>query len=89
MEKTQSHSDQMIDIMNSQRQQSYYFLFGKEICSIYFEYGIEAVRNEMENGSVPYFIFHKIDTNPADLLGKFIGWGDYAELTKTEYERIK
>lgn len=87
MEKTQSHSDQMIDIMNSQP--SYYFLFGKEICSIYWENGIEAVRNEMENGSTEHDFMEYNDTNPADLLSKAIGWGDYAELTKTEYERIK
>lgn len=64
-------------------QNHYYFLYGKEICELYYKYGIEAVRNEMENGNMEHDFF-EFSEYPNYLDND----ENYAELNKSEFQRI-
>ena len=65
-----------------------YFLFGEEICAIYYDSGIEAVIAAITEGlNFSLYVWDHI--TPIDLLESYDGWYDYAVITMEEYNRLQ
>jgi hypothetical protein len=67
----------------TKKENHYYFLYGKEICDLYYKYGIEAVRYEMENGNMEHNFFD-FTVYPDYLVND----ENYTELNESEFKRI-
>jgi hypothetical protein len=67
-----------------------YFLFGEDVCRTFFETdNWDAVLEDIENGTeFDTYEFDNDNPQPADLLYRYHGWGDYAVITKEQYESI-
>ncbi len=67
-----------------------YFLFGEDICSTMLNDGIESVKEELDNGAVgALYMFDERTDYANDLIGEFNGYGDFAILTKEQYDFLK
>lgn len=67
-----------------------YFLFGEEASEMLADEGIDTFIEDLEDGTDISFTLYAFtpETNPAEFLHSFKGWGDYCALSFEEYVRI-
>ena len=67
----------------------YYYLFGKSVCDIFINSGcLDSIKEEINyNGGQVYH--HSIDDDPAFLLTESMGWGEFVEIGREQYEQLK
>lgn len=68
----------------------HYYLFGEQECSIYNECGFSVLFCEIKEGTLNSNIYCYDENTPASqILADFDGFGDYTEITETEYRIIE
>lgn len=70
--------------------EKHYYLFGEQECSIYDKYGFSELFCGIKEGSLNSNIYCYDENTPASqVLSDFDGFGDYTEITETEYRIIE
>lgn len=67
-----------------------FLIFGEEVCRIFADTGMirKVIRAIDEGTDAAIFIFTPGKTTPEELLSTYQGWGDYAFISKSEYNQL-
>ncbi len=67
-----------------------FLIFGEEVCRIFADSGMirKVIRAIEEGTDAAIFIFIPGKTTPEELLSTYQGWGDYAFISKSEYNQL-
>lgn len=67
-----------------------FLIFGEEVCRIFADSGMirKVIRAIEEGTDAAIFIFTPGKTTPEELLSTYQGWGDYAFISKSEYNQL-
>jgi hypothetical protein len=67
-----------------------FLIFGEDVCRIFADTGMirKVIRAINEGTDAVIFIFTPGKTTPEELLSTYQGWGDYAFISKNEYNQL-
>lgn len=77
---------------NTHIEGSTYFLFGKTAVFFYRDNGFEELMEMVEQDDTQFdvnlYVYHPEHCTPSDLLGAYIGFGDFEVITREEWQRL-